>query len=122
MKTMEWRDLLTARVSGHNGATVNLLPAGPCEYHGEIRAIQKHRVGFAMGAYDSSKTLTIDPVITGEPAETGCRTRRAREMSVPAVRIIGGSKPLNPVHRRGFKGSASQLGEPGNQRWGTGSP
>jgi hypothetical protein len=54
------------------------------------RRMQKRRVGFAVGAYDPSETLIIDPApSTGEPAETGRRMRRPREISVPAVRISG---------------------------------
>lgn len=54
------------------------------------RRIQKRRVGFAVGAYDPSETLIIDPApSTGKPAETGRRMRRPREISVPAVRISG---------------------------------
>ncbi len=54
------------------------------------RRIHKHRVGFAVGAYDSSKTLIIDPVpIAGEPAETDRRTPGHREMNVPAVAHFG---------------------------------
>jgi hypothetical protein len=57
------------------------------------RQIEKRRVGFTVGAYDSSKTLIIDPVpIIGEPAETDRQPRGHREKSVPAVRILG-SKP-----------------------------
>jgi hypothetical protein len=54
------------------------------------RGIQKRRVGFAVGAYDPGETLIIDPASSiGEPAETGRRMRRPREISVPAARISG---------------------------------
>jgi hypothetical protein len=83
------------------------------------RRIQKHRVGFAVGAYDSRKTLIIDPVPTaGQPAETDRRTPRHGETTVPAVRTSG----LDPVDRREFRGSASPPGEPRNSEVGTGAP
>lgn len=70
------------------------------------RRIQKLRVGFAVGAYDSRKTLIIDPVTTaGQPAETDRRTPEYRKRNVPAARTSG----LNLVDPRGFRGSASQL-------------
>jgi hypothetical protein len=77
------------------------------------RWIHKHRVGFAVGAYDSSKTLIIDPVPTaGQPAETDGRTPRHGATTVPAVRTSG----LNPVDRRG-SGAPPPPGNPVTQRW-----
>lgn len=83
------------------------------------RRIRKHQVGFAVGAYDSSKMLIIDPVlIVAKPAETSSPTRRLPQISVPAARISG----PKPVDLRGFRSSTSQLGEPGNSEVGTGAP
>jgi hypothetical protein len=83
------------------------------------RRIHKHQVGFAVGTYDVSKILIIDPVlIVGKLAETGRRTRRLPQINVPAARISGPQL----VDLRGFRSSTSQLGEPGNSEVGTGAP
>jgi hypothetical protein len=53
------------------------------------RRIYKHRVGFTVGAYDSSKTLIIDPVPSAGGGkdisrDSGSGHRRKRESSDPA--------------------------------------
>jgi len=72
------------------------------------RRIQKQRVGFTIGVYDSTKTLIIDPApIVGKAQGTNRRPSGHRQISVPLAAISG----LNHVDVRRFMGGASQLGE-----------
>jgi hypothetical protein len=75
-------------------------PVAYQDHEGKRRAVQaryrwthKHRVGFAVGAYDSSKTLIIDPVLkAGEPARTDRGPAGNREKRC-SRRANLGSKP-----------------------------
>jgi len=79
----------------------------------QYRWIHKHRVGFAVGAYDSRKTLIIDPVLGNRPLREADGTRGDRGQSVSSIHDAAYHLAVERVLLRPSTGGAPKLrGEP----------